>query len=213
MKKLHHLSDDWQNMNNTLLKNCPPIILASISPRRKSLLELIDFKFDVISSSVHEDFNIELAPIDFAKHYANLKALDVAQKYADHLVIGADTIVVLDNEIIGKPIDEDDSKAMLRKLSGRTHTVITGVSLIWQEKNIVDTFNEETKVTFQKLTDEQIEYYVDNYRPLDKAGSYGIQDWFAVCVKKIDGCFYNVMGFPLSNFYSHFTKIINGINT
>jgi septum formation protein len=199
-------------MNNTLLKNCPPIILASNSPRRKSLLELIDLPFKVIASSVHEDFNIDLKPIEFAKHYANLKALDVAKKYPNSLVIGADTIVVLDDEIIGKPINEDDSKAMLRKLSGKTHTVITGISLVWQEKNIEDTFFEKTKVTFQNLTDEQIQFYIDNYRPFDKAGSYGIQDWFAVCVKKIDGCFYNVMGFPLSKFYTHFTNIIKGTN-
>ena len=167
----------------------------------------------MIASSVHEDFNIDLKPIEFAKHYANLKALDVAKKYPNSLVIGADTIVVLDDEIIGKPINEDDSKAMLRKLSGKTHTVITGISLVWHEKNIEDTFFEKTKVTFQNLTDEQIQFYIDNYRPFDKAGSYGIQDWFAVCVKKIDGCFYNVMGMPLSIFYDHFTKIINGINT
>ena len=200
-------------MNNTLLQNSPPIILASNSPRRKSLLELIDLQFKVIASSVHEDFNIDLNPIEFAKHYANLKALDIAQKYPDSLVIGADTIVVLDEEIIGKPKDENDSKLMLRKLSGRTHTVITGVSLVWKENNIVDTFNEETKVTFQHLTDKQIQFYIDNYNPLDKAGSYGIQDWFAVCVKKIDGCFYNVMGMPLSNFYNRFSKIITEINT
>lgn len=198
-------------MNNTLLQNCPTIILASNSPRRKSLLELIDLPFKVITSSVHEDFNINLKPIEFAKHYANLKALDVARERPDNLVIGADTIVVLDDEIIGKPIDENDSKLMLRKLSGRTHTVITGVSLVWQEKSFVDSFYEETKVTFHKLTDEQIQYYVDNYHPLDKAGSYGIQDWFAVCVKKIDGCFYNVMGMPLSNFYNHLMKITNGV--
>ena len=196
-------------MNSTLLQNCPPIILASNSPRRKDLLELIDLSFKVITSSVHEDFNIDLEPVEFAKHYAKLKALDVAKDNSDSLIIGADTIVVLDNEIIGKPIDENDSKSMLRKLSGRTHTVITAVSLVWQEKNIVDTFCEKTDVTFQNLTDEQIQYYIDNYRPLDKAGSYGIQDWFAVCVKNIDGCFYNVMGMPLSTFYSHLMKIIN----
>jgi len=198
-------------MNNILLKNCSPIILASNSPRRKDLLELINLSFKVITSSVHEDFDIDLVPTDFAKHYANLKALDVAQKYPDSLVIGADTIVVLDDEIIGKPVDENDSKSMLRKLSGRTHTVITGVSLVWRDRNIEDTFYEKTKVTFLNLTEEQIQFYIENYHPLDKAGSYGIQDWFAVCVKKIDGCFYNVMGFPLSKFYSHFTKIINEV--
>lgn len=198
-------------MKNTLLQNYPSIILASNSPRRKNLLELIDLPFKVITSSVHEDFNIDLKPIEFAKHYANLKALDVADSNPDSLVIGADTIVVLDDEIIGKPVDEKDSKAMLKKLSGKTHTVITGVSLVWRERNIEDTFHEKTKVTFQKLSDEQIQYYVDNYHPLDKAGSYGIQDWFAVCVKKIDGCFYNVMGMPLSNFYSHFMTINNTV--
>ncbi len=197
-------------MNKSLLQNYPPIILASGSPRRKDLLELIDLPFKVIISSVHEDFNVDLKPIEFAKHYANLKSLDVAKKYPDHLVIGADTIVVLDDEIIGKPVDENDSKSMLRKLSGRTHTVISGVSLVWKEKNIADVFSAETAVTFQNLTDEQIQYYVDNYRPFDKAGSYGIQDWFAVCVKNIDGCFYNVMGMPLSTFYSHLMKIVNG---
>lgn len=196
-------------MNNTLLQRSPPIILASNSPRRKDLLELIDIHFKVISSSIHEDFNIDLKPIEFVKHYASLKAFDVAKRYPAHLVIGADTIVVLDDEIIGKPADENDSELMLRKLSNRTHTVITGVSLVWQEENVVDTFCEKTKVTFQKLTDGQIQFYIEKYQPLDKAGSYGIQDWFAVCVKKIDGCFYNVMGMPLSNFYSHLTKIIN----
>ena len=191
-------------------KQNPPIILASNSPRRKELLRLIDLEHDVIASSVHEDFNIDLAPTDFAKHYANLKANDVASTHPNSLVIGADTIVVLDDNIIGKPSDENDSKAMLRNLSDRTHTVITGVSLIWPEKDIQDIFSQKTKVTFKKLTEEQINYYVDNYQPFDKAGSYGIQDWFAVCVKKINGCFYNVMGFPLSKFYSHYSKIING---
>ncbi|MBU0529224.1 septum formation protein Maf, partial [bacterium] len=166
-------------MNKTVLQNYPPIILASNSPRRKALLELIDIPFKVVSSTIHEDFSIDLKPIEFAKYYANLKALDVAQKYHNNLVIGADTIVVLDDEIIGKPLDENDSKSMLRKLSGRTHAVITGVSLVWQDKNIVDIFKEKTDVTFQELTNEQIQYYVKYYHPLDKAGSYGIQDWFA----------------------------------
>ena len=198
-------------MNDNLLKNCPPIILASNSPRRKDLLELIDLPFEVYSSSIHEDFNIDLKPIEFAQYYANLKAVDVAKIYPEHLVIGADTIVVLKNEIIGKPYDTDDSKLMLKKLSGTTHTVITGVSLVWRKKKIADSFYEKTNVTFHKLTNEQIQYYIDNYLPLDKAGSYGIQDWFAVCIKKIDGCFYNVMGMPLSSFYRHLIKIINGV--
>ena len=194
---------------NTLLENHPNIILASGSPRRRALLRQIDLDFEVVPSTIHEDFSIDLKPIEFAKHYANLKALDVAKKFPESLVIGADTIVVVDNEIIGKPTDVKDSMEMLGKLSGRAHSVITGVSLVWQENAIEDTFHENTKVTFQNLTDEQIQYYLHNYRPFDKAGSYAIQEWFAVCIKKIDGCFYNVMGFPLAEFYIHFTKIIN----
>ncbi len=196
---------------NNFIKNCPPIILASNSPRRKDLLELIDLPFTVIKSTVHEDFNIDLKPIEFAKHYASLKARDVAENNNDSLVIGADTIVVLDDDIIGKPLDEIDSKNMLTKLSGKTHTVITGVTLVWSALNITKTFYAETKVTFKILTDTEIQYYIDNYRPFDKAGSYGIQDWFAVCVENIDGCFYNVMGFPLSKFYKQLTDIISKI--
>lgn len=185
----------------------PSIILASQSPRRKMLLKQIDLDFKVVSSSVHEDFNIDLQPIEFAMHYAKLKALDVAEECQDSLVIGADTVVVLNNEIIGKPKDIQDSRFILKKLSDNTHQVITGIALVWQEKNILDIFYEETRVTFQNLTDKQILYYIDNYQPFDKAGSYGIQDWFAVCVRKIDGCFYNVVGFPLAKFYEHYLKI------
>ncbi len=186
----------------------PTIILASGSPRRSALLKQIDIDFQVIPSTVHEDFNIDLKPIDFVKHYAKLKAIDVAQSNQESLIIGADTVVVLDGEIIGKPKDENDSKTILRKLSDRTHQVITGMALIWHQKDIDIIFHTETNVTFQKITDEQIQYYIDNYNPLDKAGSYGIQDWFAVCVNKIDGCYFNVMGFPLSKFYKHYLRIL-----
>ncbi len=196
---------------NKQYKNYPPLILASSSPRREELLRQIDLDFEVFPSSVHEDFKLKLNPVEFAQHYARLKAEDVAQSFPKSLIIGADTIVVLNDEIIGKPLDEDHAKSMLEKLSDKTHSVVTGVALVLQEDNILDIFSEKTAVTFQKLTDEQIDYYITNYQPLDKAGSYGIQDWFAVNVKKIDGCFYNVMGFPLSKFYSHFNKILEGL--
>jgi len=186
----------------------PEIILASGSPRRKALLKQIDLDFEVIPSSVHEDFNIDKTPKDFVEHYSKLKAIDVANNYPNHLVIGADTVVVLDNKIIGKPKDVEDSKRILNTLSGNTHKVITGVTLTIQNKDVIDTFSKVTKVTFNKLTDEQIQYYIDKYKPLDKAGSYGIQDWFAVCVNKIEGCYFNVMGFPLSKFYKHYLKIL-----
>lgn len=186
----------------------PSIILASGSPRRMALLNQIDLDFRVVPSSVHEEFDIELEPIDFVKHYAELKALDIAKSNPDCLVIGADTVVVLDGKIIGKPKDKNEAKNILAKLSGRTHQVITGMALIWLVKGITEIFHVMTEVTFQEITEEQIQFYIEKYKPLDKAGSYGIQDWFAVCVNKIDGCYYNVMGLPLSKFYEHYMKII-----
>ncbi|HJM12168.1 MAG: Maf family protein [Candidatus Marinimicrobia bacterium] len=196
-----------------LRNNLPPfsIILASASPRRKQLLDMIDIDFEVIPSDVHEDFKIDLNHEDFVQHYAREKSLDIAEKYPDHLVIGADTIVVLDSKILGKPKDEADSFNMLKSLSGRTHTVYTGVSLNHINEKISDTFFEQTQVSFNELSDSVISYYIDTYKPLDKAGSYGIQDWFAINVNRIDGCFYNVMGFPLAAFFSHYKKYDNSI--
>ncbi len=185
-----------------------PIILASNSPRRKQLLEMIGINFDVQPSSVYEDFNLNLSPEDFVQHYAREKSLDIAHKNHDHFVIGADTVVVYNQKILGKPKNIDDSFNMLKSLSGQTHSVYTGVSINKIDEGISETFFEQTHVTFNKLTDEDISYYIETYKPLDKAGSYGIQDWFAVCVNRIEGCFYNVMGFPLAAFYSHYKKYI-----
>ena len=185
-----------------------PIILASNSPRRKQLLEMIGINFDVQPSSVYEDFNLDLSPEDFVQHYAREKSLDIAHKNHDHFVIGADTVVVYNQKILGKPKNIDDSFNMLKSLSGQTHSVYTGVSINKIDEGISETFFEQTHVIFNKLTDEDISYYIETYKPLDKAGSYGIQDWFAVCVNRIEGCFYNVMGFPLAAFYSHYKKYI-----
>jgi len=199
-------SQNIGNDNTMLNLNQLPLILASNSPRRQALLKQIDLDFRVIPSNVHEDFNIPLKPKNFVEHYAFLKAEAVAQKHPDCIVFGMDTIVVLDNAIIGKPKDAIDSFNMLNKLSGRTHAVLTGISIHKNDQAISDTFSVTTKVTFNKLQPEQIRYYIEKYKPFDKAGSYGIQDWFAVCVKKINGCYYNVMGLPISAFYSHLTK-------
>ena len=125
------------------------------------------------------------------------------------MVIGADTIVVLDEKILGKPNNIIDSFSMLQSLSGRTHEVITGMSFLNISFGIDFTFNERTYVSFKTLSDSDIHYYIDNYNPLDKAGSYGIQDWFSVWVEKIDGCYYNVMGFPLSTFYQYYLSLTN----
>ncbi|MDP6339449.1 MAG: Maf family protein [Candidatus Marinimicrobia bacterium] len=190
------------------LQNNYPIILASGSPRRKQLLEQIDLEFEVIPSSVHEDFTIDLSPTEFVEYYAKEKAKHVAQSHPDKWVIGADTVVVFDAEILGKPKDRDDSFQMLKRLSGNTHQVYTGVSIQHINLGLKKTFHAVTNVTFNTLNDNDIYYYIDTYKPFDKAGSYGIQDWFSVYVKKIDGCFYNVMGFPLALFYANFSALI-----
>ena len=185
-----------------------PIILASGSPRRKQLLEQIDLEFEVVPSQIYEDFSLNLSPTDFVEYYAQEKAKDVANSYPDKWVIGADTIVVFESDTLGKPKNEKDSFQMLKRLSGNTHQVITGVSIQNIKQDISDSFHERTNVTFNTLSDNIINYYIETYKPFDKAGSYGIQDWFSVCVNRIDGCFYNVMGFPLSSFYSHFIDLL-----
>ena len=184
------------------------IVLASGSPRRKQLLEQIDLEFLVIPSQVHEDFDLDLSPEKFVEHYAKEKAKDIAKAHPDKWIIGADTIVVFNAEILGKPKDREDSFRMLKMLSGNTHQVFTGVSIQQSKMQVSDTFHEYTNVTFNTLDDMVISYYIDTYKPFDKAGSYGIQDWFSVCVNRIDGCFYNVMGFPLSLFYSRFSALL-----
>ena len=189
--------------------NQVPLILASNSPRRESLLKQIGLEFQVIPSDIHEDFSINLSPRDFAEHFAKLKAECVSNQFPDQLVIGADTIVVLNNKILGKPSNKEEGTKMLSLLSGQTHTVITGVCLELKNQKICKIFSEETRVTFQHLSDNEIKNYIETYDPLDKAGSYGIQDWFSVCVKKVNGCFYNVVGFPLSAFYQKYKTIIS----
>ena len=183
------------------------IILASESPRRQALLHQIGMDFTVIISGIDEGISIDLPPNQLAEHFAREKAHAVAVNYPNQLVIGADTIVVFDGQIFGKPKDREDSFNMLSTLSGNTHQVITGVTLKLLDKNFDETFHETTNVTFNTLSDRDINFYIDTYNPFDKAGSYGIQDWFAVFVKHIDGCFYNVMGLPLANFWEHINKL------
>jgi septum formation protein len=191
-----------------LLPSLPEIILASNSPRRKTLLKQIGLTFKVVPSQVEEDPNLPLLPIKYAEHYARLKAQTVSEKYPQALVIGADTIVVLDDEILGKPTSAQAAHSMLKRLSNRTHTVITGVSLQWKEHGIVETSHEKTAVTFYPIPNEEINHYIKNWQPFDKAGSYGIQDWSSVWVKGIKGCYFNVVGFPLATFYQHLKKIM-----
>jgi len=185
------------------------IILASKSPRRQILLKQIGLDFKIIPSNVDEDLSIKLKPEEFVKYYAKRKARAVSIKNSSSLVIGADTIVSIKNRILGKPSNEKESFEMLKSLSGKTHTVFTGVSIQKKDEKIDLTFFDSTNVTFKNLLDEEIGYYIKKYKPFDKAGSYGIQDWFSVCIKKIEGCYFNVVGLPLNKFYENFTKCIN----
>jgi len=186
-------------------------ILASKSPRRQDLLLRLQTPFDVIMPNVDESKIVSSDnPETYCTALAKLKANDISQHYPDELVIGADTIVILGEEIMGKPDDKDAAKYMLKSLSGVTHQVYTGVCLKWVEKNIHHIFAEITTVTFRDLNEKDIIYYIENFLPYDKAGAYGIQDWSAVFVKEIKGCYDNVVGFPISQFYQELKKL--GIN-
>jgi septum formation protein len=184
-----------------------PLILASQSPRRKILLKQIGLKFRVIKSHVEEIISPRQSPGENAQRIALEKATDVASRLRKGIVIGADTIVVLDHHVLGKPNSKDDAKRMLKILSGREHSVFTGFALIDVESKNKVVGVEETKVKFRRLEEQEISAYVDSGSPMDKAGSYGIQDDFgAVFVQKVNGCFYNVVGFPLARFYSTYQR-------
>lgn len=185
------------------------IILASKSPRRKKILNLIGLNFIIQPSNVNEHLKLDLAPKDFAKYWSKKKAKQISINNENRLIIGADTIVSLNGKILGKPKDKKQSYIMLKTLSGQTHKVITGVTIINKEKGVIRTFSETTKVYVKDIPDNDIMYYIKNYSTLDKAGGYGIQDWFTIWIEKIDGCFYNVMGFPLSKFYKNYTELKN----
>ncbi len=174
------------------------IILASGSPRRKQLLEENGFKIEVIPSTVDEIIHNEWTIEEVALKLADLKAVDIFEKSgypANSVVIGADTIVVWNNQILGKPRDAEEAFIMLKNLSGTSHLVYTGVSF---RGDIDIQIVEKTVVHFAPISDEQINYYITHYNPMDKAGAYGIQEWLGICfVEKIEGCYTNVMGLPM----------------
>lgn len=175
----------------------PKIVLASASPRRRALLSDLGLSFAVEPARFDESQVTDGDPVARAKALADGKALDVAGRHPDALVIGADTIVVIDGTILGKPEDEEDARRMLRLLSGRTHRVYTGVSLRHLASGRHALEVEATDVTFGPLTDEQIARYVATGEPMDKAGAYGIQGYGATLVRGIHGCYFNVVGLPL----------------
>ena len=186
-------------------------ILASSSPRRRELLLRLQTPFDIILPDVDESIiPPDGSPETYCTVLAELKANDISQHYPNNLVIGSDTIVVLDDQIMGKPEDKAMAQNMLETLSGKTHHVYTGVCLKWAERNIHHLFAEITMVTFRELSEADINHYIESCPPYDKAGSYGIQDWSAVFVQEIKGCYDNVVGFPISRFYQELKKL--GIN-
>jgi septum formation protein len=182
----------------------PSFILASQSPRRKTLLEWAEIPFEIIVSDIDESYPSSLAIEEVPVYIAKNKALAVKEiilstkpALVNQCIIAADTVVVLDQTIIGKPTNKQEAIESLLSLSGQTHKVITGVVLLHQGQEI--SFSETTLVEFHVLTAEQIEFYVDKYKPYDKAGGYAIQEWIGVVgIKKITGDFYNVMGLPVS---------------
>ena len=179
-----------------------PLILASRSPRRIALLRQIGFDPEVVPCDVEETFDHHLSPDDNAIRLALDKARCTARTRENALVIGADTIVVLNGTLLGKPADAADAHRMLRLLSGKTHTVHTAFALVDRPSDLAEVGVESTRVTFRELPDAEIEEYVRGGSPMDKAGAYGIQDDYgAVFVSRIEGCYYTVVGFPLSRFY------------
>jgi septum formation protein len=184
------------------MKNERPLILASSSPRRKFLMEEAGFKFSVEKPGVDETWPAEIPVDQVAKYLAAKKAEYFRLRIHDEIVVTADTVVILFNEILNKPADRNEAIEMLSRLSGRTHLVMTGVCILSKEKE--ESFDDTTEVEFQSLTREEIKYYVDNYKPFDKAGAYGAQDWIGmVAIKKIMGSYFNVMGLPIHKVYSH----------
>lgn len=173
-------------------------ILASQSPRRKQLLEWAEVDFEVVVQETDESYPSKLSPPEVAVHIAEQKACAVLQNRADNkIIIAADTIVIVNGEIIGKPKDRNEAISILSRLSGKHHQVITGVVIKSKARELG--FSEITDVEFHTLLPRQIEHYVDKYKPYDKAGAYAIQEWIGVVgVKCIKGDFYNVMGLPIS---------------
>lgn len=178
------------------------ILLASKSPRRRELLGQLRIPFtDVSIGGIKEEYPDNLAPEQVPLFLSRLKAEAYRKRIiSNELIITADTVVICEGQILGKPKDTEDARRMLTMLAGKTHSVVTGVTVTTAQR--MDSFTTETKVKFAHLSDDEISYYLDNYHPYDKAGSYGIQEWIGcVAVESMEGSFYNVMGLPVHRLY------------
>lgn len=184
------------------------LILASQSPRRRQLMSDCGLEFCAISIDVDEIYPKELPAIEVAEYLSQLKSNGYKEQLsANEVLITADTVVIVEGEILGKPDGVEGSKKMLQKLSGTEHQVVTGVTLRSKDRSI--SFSTTTRVQFTHLNSEQIDYYIDHYKPYDKAGSYGIQEWIGyIGIESIEGSFYNVMGLPIQRLYKELTAFI-----
>lgn len=178
------------------------IVLASKSPRRQELLKGIGVDFTILTKEVDESFPSKLPLIDVAPFLSlkKAKAFEDTELPDNYMVITADTVVIVENEILGKPKDRDDAIRMMNLLSGKAHKVVTGVTVHTKEKT--KTFSVTSKVTFETLDNQEIDYYIDNFKPYDKAGAYGVQEWIGyIGVSNVEGSYYNVMGLPTQRLY------------
>lgn len=174
-------------------------ILASQSPRREELLRLLDISYQIIPSHIDEVIQPGLSFEEVVMDIALQKAKHIASQYPDHTVLGFDTLVILDGKPLGKPTDREDAMAMLEMLQDNTHTVLTGCAIV--KNDTVDLFYDQADVTFNPMTKEEINAYLDTNEPFDKAGAYGIQGYGARYINKVDGDYYSVMGVPLAKLY------------
>lgn len=178
------------------------IVLASKSPRRQELMKGIGLDFSVLTKDVDETYPLHLSVFDVAPYLSvkKAKAFEEAELPDNYMVITADTVVVVEGKILGKPKDENEAREMLVTISGKKHSVITSVTVLTKDK--VKTFSAASKVMFEKLDNEEIDFYVSNYKPFDKAGSYGIQEWIGyIGVACVEGSYFNVMGLPTQKLY------------
>jgi septum formation protein len=184
------------------------IILASRSPRRQKLLHEMGIRFTTLVREYEEYYPDNLKGEEIATYLSEQKAKSFLNEVTvGEIVITADTIVWCENEVLGKPSDAEDAKRMIRKLSGNTHEVITGVTLLSASKE--KTFSDSTRVTFEILSEEEISYYIDNFKPFDKAGAYGIQEWIGVAAcSRIEGSYFNVVGLPVQKLYKELKEFI-----
>jgi len=182
------------------------LLLASQSPRRKELLTNLGFDFEVVKIDCEEILPEHIKIGEAAAYLSELKAKAFRELTADEVLLTADTVVAADGQILGKPKDEKDARQMLRMLSGKTHQVYTGISIKTTDKTITET--DVADVEFDEITDDEIDYYVQNYKPFDKAGSYGIQEWLGMAkIRKLSGSFYTIMGLPTHLVYKILKEI------